>query len=63
LRAVSPVSNSSYFTFDNYIYKQTFETPRDSPLFFIDAYLVLRNLEERALEKIGVSEYLSFLDM
>jgi len=35
----------------------------NSPLFSIFADLVLRDLEERALEEIGVSGYLSFLDM
>lgn len=54
VRAVSLVLNSTFFTFDNCIYQQTFGTPMGSPLSPIVADLVLRDLEERALENFGV---------
>jgi len=57
LKAISLVLNSSYFTFDNYIYKQTFRTPMVSPSSPKVADLVLRDLEERALKKIGIQPF------
>jgi len=53
LKAVSIVLNLTYFLFNNCFYKQTFGTPIGSPLFPIIADLVIRDLEEKALERIG----------
>jgi len=53
LKAVPLILNSSYFTFDNCIYKQIFRSFMDSLLSPI-VDLVLRDLEERVLEEIGV---------
>jgi hypothetical protein len=53
IRAVSFVLNSTFFTFDNQIYKQTFGTPMGSPLSPVIADLVLCDLEERVLGSIG----------
>jgi len=45
--AIKLILSSTYFTFNNKIYRQTF----GSPLSPIIANLVLQDLEERALEK------------
>jgi len=61
IKAVSFVLDSTYFVFNNIFYKQTFGTPMGSPLSLIIADLVMRDLEERALER--EFECLSILDM
>src|SRR5580765_3687713 len=42
-----------YFCFDNTIYKQTFGTPMGSPLSPTIADIVLQDIENKALYKIG----------
>jgi len=51
--AIKLILSSTYFVFNNKIYRQTFGTPMGSPLSPIIANLVLQDLEERALEKIN----------
>jgi len=52
LNAVKLVLHSTYFTFNNIIYKQTFGTPMGSPLSPIITDIVLQDLEERALNTL-----------
>src|SRR5436190_24071333 len=49
LRALRLVLYSTFFTFDNIYYQQTFGTPMGSPLSPIAADIVLYDLESRAL--------------
>lgn len=44
--------SSTYFTFNNQIYKQTYNTPIGSPLSFIIADITLQDLELRALNTL-----------
>ncbi|KMQ83928.1 reverse transcriptase [Lasius niger] len=53
LLAVKLVLNSTFFTFNNNIYQQTFGTPTGSPLSPIIADIVLQNLENCILEKLS----------
>jgi len=53
LRGVDFVLNSTFFKFDNTVYKQIFGTPMGSPLSPIVAEIVLRDLEEHALNKLS----------
>jgi len=53
LTALRLIFDSTYFVFDGVIYKQKFGTPMGSPLSPIISDLVLRDLEERALETLG----------
>lgn len=55
LKAVSFVLHSTYFIFDKQIYRQTFRLSMGSPLSPIIADLVMRDLEERAIEKLGLA--------
>jgi len=48
------ILNSTYFRFNNQIYKQNFGALMGSPLSPIIADLVMRDLEERALEMLGL---------
>lgn len=52
--AISFILSSTYFTFNNIIYKQTFGVPMGSLLSLIIADLVLQDLENKALNKICV---------
>ena len=47
------ILTSTYFTFDNKIYKQTFGTPMGSPLSPIIADIVLQDIENKARYKLG----------
>ncbi|XP_011868003.1 PREDICTED: uncharacterized protein LOC105562081, partial [Vollenhovia emeryi] len=47
------VLNSTYFKFNNQVYKQIFGTPMGSPLSPIVASIVLQDLEEAALKKLS----------
>jgi len=58
------ILNSSYFKFDNQIYKQNFRTLMSSPLSPIISDLIMRDLEERALETLNlqISFYVRYVD-
>ncbi|XP_025261928.1 uncharacterized protein LOC112637139 [Camponotus floridanus] len=60
LSAVRFVLNSTFFTFNNIIYKQTFGTPMGSPLSPIIADIVLQDLEEKALNILRFTPRLYF---
>jgi len=47
LNALKMILNSTYFKFNNHMYKQNFGTPMSSPLSLIIADLVMHDLEER----------------
>lgn len=53
LNLVQFILTSSYFCFDNIIYKQTFGIPMGSPLSPTIADNVLQDIENKALFKIG----------
>jgi len=63
LKAVRLVLDSTYFIFNNKIYRQKFETPMGSPLSPIIADLVMQDIEERALERLRnrISFYFRFM--
>jgi len=48
--ALHLIFDSTFFSFNNKLYKQKFGTPMSSPLSPIIADLVLQDLERRALE-------------
>ncbi|XP_070155138.1 uncharacterized protein [Polyergus mexicanus] len=52
ITAVRFILNSTYFTFNGTIYRQTFGTPMGSPFSPIIADIVLQDLETRALETL-----------
>jgi len=62
--AIKLILSSTYFVFNNKIYRQTFGTPMGSPLSPIIANLVLQDLEEKALEKINcnIPFYYRYID-
>jgi len=64
LIALRLIFDSTYFIFDGVIYKQKFGTPMGSPLSPIISDLVMRDLEERALEKLDFSPsfYFRYVD-
>jgi len=53
--ALKLIFDSTYFVFDGVIYKQNFRILMGSPLSPIISDLVMRDLEERALEALGFS--------
>ena len=55
LLAVNLVLDSSYFAFDNVIYKQIFGTPMGSPLSPIIADLVMQDLENDSIARLSFS--------
>jgi len=55
LLAVKFVLSSTYFTFNNTIYKQTYDTPMGSPLSPIIAEIVMQDLEEYVLKSLNLS--------
>jgi len=55
ISAVKFVLTSTYFTFNNVIYRQIFGTPMDSPLSPVIADVVLQDLEEKALYNININ--------
>jgi len=48
------ILNSTYFTFDNIIYKQNFGTPMGSPLSPILADIVMQDLESQAIMELNI---------
>jgi len=58
------ILESTYFLFDNQMFKQNFGTPMGSPLSPIIADLVMRDLEERSLRTLGfgVPFYARYVD-
>src|SRR5436190_7280107 len=55
ITAVRLVLHSTYFTFDNNIYQQTFGTPMGFPLTPIIADIVMQDVENMALEILGIN--------
>jgi len=53
LFAIKFIFSSTYFTFNNVIYKQTFGTPMGSPLSPVIADIVMRDLENDCLRKLN----------
>jgi len=62
--ALKLILDSTFFSFDNVIYKLNFGTPMGSPLSTIIADLVMCDLEERVLETLGVMVpfYVRYID-
>jgi len=62
--ALKMIFESTYFTFNNVIYRQNFDTPMGSPLSPIIADLVLRDIESRAINVLNVPLpiYFRFVD-
>jgi len=62
--AVSLITNSTFFTFNNKFYKQIFDTPIGSPLSPILADIVLQDVEEAALGRIPAELpfYIKYVD-
>jgi len=54
LKALKLILESTYFKFNNIIYKQKFGTPMGSPLSPIIAEIVLQDLEVKALELLNI---------
>ena len=51
--AVRLVLHSTFFTFNNIIYQQTYGTPMGSPLSPVIADIVMQDIENKALETLG----------
>jgi len=64
LGAIKFTLNSTYFTFNERIYKQTFGAPMGSPLSPIIADLALRNLESHILKNLSFKPafYIRYVD-
>jgi len=64
ITAVKFILNSTYFTFNDSIYQQTYGTPMGSPLSPIIADIVLQDLEDKALAnlKFTPSFYVRYVD-
>jgi len=64
IRAIKLILDSTYFSFETTVYRQTFGTPMGSPLSPIVADLVLQYLESKALERfpLGLPIYLRYVD-
>jgi len=64
ISAVKFILTSTFFTFNNVIYRQIFGTPMGSPLSPVIADIVMQDLEEKALGKINInlSFYYRYVD-
>jgi len=64
LNGVSIVLNSTYFKFNDTVYKQIFGTPMGSPLSPIIAEIVMRDLEKKALANLSfeIPIYFRYVD-
>jgi len=64
LLAINFILTSTFFTFNNVIYKQTFGTPMGSPLSPIIADLVMQDLENTCLDRINhqLTFYFRYVD-
>jgi len=64
LKALKLILESTYFKFNNKIYKQKFGTPMGSPLSPIIAEIVLQDLEKKALDllRIKIPFYHRYVD-
>jgi len=64
IEAIKLILLSTYFIFNNEIYRQTFGSPMGSPLSPIIANLVLQDLEDKALERINccIPFYFRYVD-
>jgi len=64
INALQLILESSYFVFNNVIYKQKFGTPMGSPLSPIIAEMVLQDLETKALKllNLNVPFYFRYVD-
>jgi len=60
VNGIKLIINSTFFTFDNRVYKQIFGTPMGSPLSPIIADLVMRDLETEALNKLNFETQIYF---
>jgi len=52
ISAIKLILSSTFFTFNNKIYRKTFDTPMGSPLSPIIADIVLQEFEEKALNNL-----------
>jgi len=64
IKALKLISESTFFRFNNSIYKQKFGTPMDSPLSPIISEIVLQDLEMKALKMlyIRIPFYFRYVD-
>jgi len=60
--ALKMILESTYFSFNNVIYRQNFGTPMGSPLSPIIADLVLRNIESGAINILNIPIYVRYVD-
>jgi len=62
LKALKLILESTYFKFNEIIYKQKFGTPMGSPLSPIIAEIVLQDLEKKALGLLSIPFYHRYVD-
>jgi len=54
MASVQFILSSTFFTFDDIIYRQIYGTPMGSPLSPIFADIVIQDLEKSILDNIGI---------
>lgn len=64
LGAVRFVLNSTFFSFNNVHYQQTFGTPMDSPLLLVIADIIMQDLKSRMIETLSFNLpfYIRYVD-